>query len=98
MDKFKELKNDMMFTPNAKRVVAVVRLKGPYPHPYRQGRCLEVMIFLSAGVGAPSVSVYLSVSLFQERRCVRFRLCLSVKKILCVVPSLYLSVCLKEDA
>ena len=46
VDKFRELKNDMLFKPNAEGVVAVVQIKGPYPHPYRQGRCLEVRIFV----------------------------------------------------
>ena len=49
VDKFKELKNDLLFKPNTNKVVAVVQLKGPYPHCYRKGRCLEVKI-LSLGV------------------------------------------------
>ena len=57
MDKFKELKNDILFKPNTDKVVAVVQLKGPYPHWYRKGRCLEVRI-LSLGVCvSASVSV-----------------------------------------
>ena len=49
VDKFKELRNDLLFKPNADKVVAVVQLKGPYPHWFRQGRCLEVRILSRVG-------------------------------------------------
>ena len=65
VDRFRDLKNDILFKPNADSVVAVVQLKGPYPHIYRQGRCLEV-----------SVSV---VIVARVRTCVCFRLCFVVR-------------------
>lgn len=44
MDKFRELKNDALFKPNTDKVVAVVQIKGAYPHWIRKGRILEVRI------------------------------------------------------
>ncbi|KAK7090338.1 uncharacterized protein [Littorina saxatilis] len=42
VDRFQELRNDMLgFMPNAQRSVAVIRIKGVYPHFFRHGRCLE---------------------------------------------------------
>ena len=44
VDKFRELKNDILFKPNTDKVVAVVQIKGVYPHLFRTGRILEVRI------------------------------------------------------
>ena len=49
VDKFRELKSDALFKPNTDKVVAVVQIKGAYPHLFRKGRILEVRI-LSMGV------------------------------------------------
>ena len=76
VDKIRELKMDLLLKPNAKRVVALTQLKGPYPNLYQQGRCLEVRVSVSTRASVcVSVSVCLSV-------------CLSVKEnVWCVCQS-----------
>ena len=90
MDKFRELKNDALFKPKTDKVVAVVQIKGAYPHCFRKGRILEVRILSMGACVFPSPS--LSVHLLRKIRSVLLSLCLLSRKMLGEFVSLYLSV------
>jgi len=80
VDKFRELKNDALFKPNTDKVVAVVQIKGAYPHWFRTGRILEVRILSMGACVFPSPS--LSVRLLRKIRGVLPSFCLLSRKML----------------